>query len=79
MNDRREEMTVWHSFRHFVHLDHANAAIHTADVRYSPITFRLAELLDSMRPVAVPDDELSLQLLNEVLSHLGLYEEDPGR
>ena len=69
MNNRREELTAWQGFRHFVHLDHANAAIHCADVRYSPITFRFAEMLDAMRDAAVPDDELSVQLLADVLSH----------
>ena len=36
---------VWQAFRHFVHLDESNAAIHAAPVRYSPLTFRLAEVL----------------------------------
>jgi hypothetical protein len=28
-----DEQTVWEAFRHFAHLDHANAAIHTAPTR----------------------------------------------
>ncbi len=75
----RAQLTVWECFRHFAHLDHANAAIHTADVRYSPITFRLAETLDDLRDVAVPIDAGSVQLLDLVLAHRGTYPEDTGR
>lgn len=69
---------AWHCFRHFVHLDHSNAAIHCAPVRYSPITFRLAEMLNEM-PVAVPVDDFSIKLLDQVVDALGKYEEDKGR
>ena len=71
--------TMWDCFRHFAHLDHSNAAIHSAAVRYSPITFRLAEALNEMRFEAVPADEVSRLLLDEVLAHLGTYPEDTGR
>ena len=71
--------TMWDCFRHFAHLDHSNAAIHSAPVRYSPITFRLAEALDELRFEAVPTDEVSRLLLYEVLTHRGAYAEDTGR
>ncbi len=60
---------------HFVHLDNANAAIHCADVRYSPITFRLAETVAEMFPdMANTDPDVQ-----RVLDHVGRYEEDKGR
>ena len=58
---------------HFEALDRANAAIHCAEVRYSPITFMMAEALD-----AVADYE-ELALVRDVLSHTGRYPLDPGR
>lgn len=70
---RAEEVMGW-CLLHFVGLDEANAAIHTAPVRYSPITFRLAELLEDD---AVESDVLAAA--RRVLSHRGLYEEDKGR
>ncbi len=33
------------AFLHFYHDDKSNAAIHCTDVRFSPITFRLAHAL----------------------------------
>jgi hypothetical protein len=68
---------LWECFRHFVHLDEANAAIHFAPVRYSPLTFRLAEHLAPIPSewLTPPDD----YLLRNVLNHLGAYEEDRGR
>jgi len=63
-----------HALRHFVHLDESNAAIHTAQVRYSPITFRLAEAL---APYAGTLD--STAEVARVIEHVGLYEEDSGR
>lgn len=74
------DQVLWECFRHFVHLDHSNAAIHCSSVRYSPITFRIAEALDDV----VPDvggyltDE-SAALLKGVLGHKGAYAEDEGR
>ena len=69
---------LWECFRHFVHLDESNAAVHCSPVRYSPITFRLAEVLDATE---VPPD-LSVvngQLLDAVMTHRGAYPEDMGR
>lgn len=62
---------LWWAFIHFYHTDMANAAIHTSPVRFSPITFRLAEQLRSA-------DMVSEEVL-EVESHAGKYEEDKGR
>lgn len=62
--------------QHFKHLDEANAAIHCAPVRYSPITFKLAKCVDA-DPFAfsaeINDESLS------VLAHVGAYTPDPGR
>lgn len=57
--------------QYFRRLDEANAAIHCAPVRYSPLTFRIAQALAA----AGHDDEL----VTGVLAHLGLYAEDAGR
>jgi hypothetical protein len=63
------------AFRFFYHYDRSNAAVHCAEVRYSPITFRLAEAISGYSTVmAAEHDDLM-----EVLNHVGLYEEDPGR
>lgn len=63
------------ALRHFVHLDEANAAIHCAPVRYSPITFRLAESLrDETGSIGTVD-----AYVVRVLDHVGRYKEDPGR
>jgi hypothetical protein len=56
---------------HFKHMDQANAQIHCGEVRYSPLTFRLAEALSATgwRSDAIAD----------VMGHRGAYEEDKGR
>lgn len=77
------DQVLWECFRHFVHLDHSNAAVHCAIVRYSPITFRLAEELQAML-VRSNDtwrdlDQGGAELLDDVLEHIGRYEEDRGR
>jgi hypothetical protein len=64
---------VYETFLHFYHLDHSNAAVHTAEVRFSPITFRLAEALHGngfIRPTAN---------IAEVIADSGKYKEDKGR
>jgi hypothetical protein len=57
---------------HFVHEDEANAAMHTADVRYSPITFRVAEQL-------ADHGEIDHPLVAAVMGAKGAYAEDTGR
>jgi hypothetical protein len=59
------------AFLHFYHADSANACMHVADVRFSPLTFRLAEALEGQ----VHDSGE----IEEVLAHRGRYAEDPGR
>lgn len=62
-------------FEHFFHMDKANACMHCAPVRFSPITFRLAEFLNKGYPAMFVESHD----LNEVLHHSGMYEEDAGR
>jgi hypothetical protein len=59
------------AFIHVYHEDKSNAAMHCAPVKFSPITFRLAEALET----AIND----LPEVEEVLAHKGLYALDPGR
>jgi hypothetical protein len=75
---------LWQCFRYFAHADEMNAAMHTAEVRYSPITFRVAEQLGAAfrAGVFVSDPrkpEVAEVLLRKVLDHRGGYAEDPGR
>ena len=75
-NDNSElEKVLYECFRHFYHNDHANAAFHMAPVRYSPITFRLAEQINFLAPV---DKDVYSEVFS-VLLDLGQYEEDKGR
>jgi hypothetical protein len=79
--DMTLDQVLWECFRHFAHDDEANAAIHCARTRYSPLTFRLADALDRY---VTPDVRGFLTadgaaLLNRVLSHRGAYTEDKGR
>jgi hypothetical protein len=57
--------------RFFASRDESNAALHCGRVRYSPITFRIAEALTAG---AAPT-----QLAFDVMAHAGRYEEDRGR
>ena len=61
------------AFEHFVHLDRANAKIHCAPVRYSPLTFRLAEALTQAGLID------QAPYVAEVMKDRGAYEEDKGR
>lgn len=70
---------LFQCLRHFVHLDESNAAIHCAPVRYSPITFRLAQELDAQSHTFGEWPTEDDGTIARVLSHLGQYEEDPGR
>jgi hypothetical protein len=65
------ENTLWQAFRRSYHEDHANAALHCATVRYSPLTFRLAEQCWVMGARSM---EVSAVILD-----LGDYVEDLGR
>jgi hypothetical protein len=65
---------LWHALRQNFHADCANSAIHTAPVRYSPLTFRIAEYLWNHFPSYRNRVELAL-----VAADLGSYAEDPGR
>lgn len=69
------ELLVW-CFRQNFHLDHSNACVHTAPVRYSPLTFRLAERIQRE---GVRIDNEHYQDVYTVLLDKGLYEEDKGR
>ena len=76
-----ETEVIAQAFLHVFHQDHANAAMHCAIVRYSPITFRLAEVLrdrvssdGGFVPAGAPYSAMNL-----VLADLGQYAEDPGR
>lgn len=61
------------AFRQNYHADRMNAAIHCAEVRYSPLTFRLAEWLEH-DGYAIDHEQIL-----EVLRDKGRYSEDPGR
>lgn len=63
-----EEAALW-ALEYFDALDRANATIHCAIVRYSPITMRLAQALASHDHDAV----------RRVIAHVGAYDLDPGR
>lgn len=62
--------------RFFVHRDTMNAAIHCAEARWSPITFRIAEAIVREFPDGLPAADIDVRT---VLSHVGTYEEDQGR
>ena len=68
------EILSW-SFQQNYHLDKSNACIHCAPVRFSPITFRLCQVL----LVIWPENEDITSELAEVRDHLNKYEEDKGR
>lgn len=68
----KEDVLLW-CLEHFYYIDKANACIHTNEVRFSPITFRLAEVLTR--------DGLQDQnfLVARVMKENGQYPEDTGR
>ena len=70
------ETLLYQCFRHFYHLDQSNAAVHMAPVRYSPITFRLAEAIQDL--VTEVSNDIYPDVYG-VLLDLGAYEEDKGR
>jgi hypothetical protein len=66
---------LYHSFLKMYHEDHANASMHCATVRYSPLTFRLAEQIDQL----TPSSNEVLPEIYTVMVDRGVYQEDPGR
>jgi hypothetical protein len=74
MSDQLMEAALW-AFEHFEAIDRANACMHCAPVRYSPITFRLQRAL---RTAWIPGEDYTEEMMR-VYSHDGAYEEDPGR
>jgi hypothetical protein len=71
------ETVLFECLRFFVHRDEMNAALHFSPVKYSPITFRIAETLRDFMT-----DQLHLDRdpdVIRVLEHVGRYEEDTGR
>jgi hypothetical protein len=76
------ESTTYWAFLYFYYMDKANACMHLAPVRFSPITFSMAERLEK----EYQDDDIEAEILadlvpglQEVQSHRGRYEVDPGR
>jgi hypothetical protein len=67
-----EDVLLW-CLEHFYHIDKANACIHVTEVRYSPITFRLAEVLAEK---GLQDQSFYVA---RVLADKGVYLEDAGR
>ena len=65
------EEAAWWAFVKLVHEDQANAAMHCANVRYSPLTFSLARALNKYRPQD--------PFVQQVMVDDGLYPLDPGR
>lgn len=73
MSAEREAL-LW-CLDHFEALDRANACIHCAPVRYSPLTFRIA---DALAEDWTPGDEMPAAM-KRVRGHRGAYDVDPGR
>ena len=74
MEPQNLSLLVW-CFKQNFHLDHSNACVHMAPVRYSPITFRLAEAIGEL--VYVSNERY--QDVWTVLLDKDMYEEDKGR
>ncbi len=72
MMTQKESVTISFAFEQNYHADKSNAAIHCSPVRFSPLTFRLAEILTDTAFKYDPG-------VQEVLQDLGSYPEDKGR
>jgi hypothetical protein len=70
-----DDSAIQWCFEYFYHQDKANACMHLAPVRFSPITFRLLDNLLS----AWDGEEDITQEMAEVRNHVGMYQLDPGR
>jgi hypothetical protein len=66
------------AFEYFYHLDMANAVIHCAEVKFSPITMELAKLLSGSGEFISMNNSVQIDV-DHVMSHEGLYDLDPGR
>ena len=64
--------------RRFAYEDRSNAAIHLGEVRYSPLTFELARMIDASFDVSLLDNE-TRALVWDVRDHDGKYPRDGGR
>jgi hypothetical protein len=73
MNELREA-ALW-ALQHFEAMDRANAAIHCAPVKYSPITFRLATSLKDSWDIR----EDITEEMARVIHHREMYGLDFGR
>jgi hypothetical protein len=65
------------AFLHFYYADLANATVHIADVKFSPITFGLCDYLATHSPTTMSDDVD--EALSHVMTHKGQYHPDSGR
>lgn len=72
-NPTTNEVLLW-CFQQNYHLDKSNAAIHNSPVRFSPLTFRIYEVLFDGWGTEPLTEEMW-----EVRRHKGTYEEDKGR
>lgn len=70
---------LWYCLVYFAKMDESNAAIHCAPVRYSPITFRLADLVMELIDELPSTTDDATAVLNDVNRAVGTYEEDKGR
>lgn len=89
MGLQRLPQALYQALRHHAHQDEANAALHCAPVRFSPITFRLAEaladlnvFLDEHPEFDAPPFDWSTEndpTISATFQHLYTYDEDKGR
>ncbi len=70
-----ETDNVSYAFLYFYHRDKMNSAIHMSGVKFSPITFGLANVLDHH----LEGLEVVPEQLREVLEAAGKYDLDRGR
>lgn len=73
---RVDKDPLLYAFEHFYYMDKANACMHCSPVKFSPITFRLANVLFEGHNLGRIDMTPELE---EVKSHVDKYELDPGR
>jgi hypothetical protein len=76
------DSVLWQAFEFHARRDQMNAAGHVSAVRWSPLTFRLADQLDALldpehQPVGLSPQ--SMDLLASVQHARGAYAEDSGR